>query len=543
MLIKRQNDNVQLSPIDLASHIERILTYHSISKSDGVKTILKRYNRILLQRCSSERIFFQRRIFSYQFVLESYFITLTNISNIIEPSTIDNLRNDLLEDFTNALECEKFSLDDVRYTYIHLGIKAIQQKRLQYQSGKRYDKKIIQQWEKINEVVISLIQIQETPEREMIDRRNISQRTMLKASRRTKSYDFNSTLQFIGGRQRRNSEHHHIDGKLFQVFYGTNRLPIDDGNKLVGYSNNIDTDSLHYGTCNVFIPDKHRPGEISMPWIRKIKRAITLRFDDDEKLVLHEMHEFESKNLFWENITQKLNSTDCRNEALIYIHGFRNTFEDAAIRAAQLGYDLRISGITAFFSWPASNRTFHYFRDGETMAASENSICDFIESFSNQTNIEKVHIIAHSMGNRGLFRVLEKLKSSQKVKFGQIILAAPDLDTTLFTANVNLYTQHADRTTLYLSPKDIAVRLSSIIHFKDRLGFSPPVTVASDVDTILVSAPYAKALVDFGHTYFASSNPLLSDMFTLINNNFSPEKRLGLFKNNTHDKKIYWEMR
>jgi hypothetical protein len=34
----------------------------------------------------------------------------------------------------------------------------------------------------------------------------------------------------------------------------------------------------------------------------------------------------------------------------VYIHGYNVSFEEAVIRAAQMGYDLKVEGVTALFS-------------------------------------------------------------------------------------------------------------------------------------------------------------------------------------------------
>lgn len=47
---------------------------------------------------------------------------------------------------------------------------------------------------------------------------------------------------------------------------------------------------------------------------------------------------------------RKLSTRQDRKQALVYIHGYNVGFEEAAIRAAQIGFDLKIGGITAFFS-------------------------------------------------------------------------------------------------------------------------------------------------------------------------------------------------
>ena len=89
----------------------------------------------------------------------------------------------------------------------------------------------------------------------------------------------------------------------------------------------------------------------------------------------------------------------------------------------------------------------------------------------------RVDVIAHSMGNRGLLRALQRIAANAetrgKVKFGQIFLAAPDVDRDLFLDLADLYHEHSERTTLYASHGDIAVHLSAKLH-KALAKNSPP---------------------------------------------------------------------
>jgi esterase/lipase superfamily enzyme len=72
--------------------------------------------------------------------------------------------------------------------------------------------------------------------------------------------------------------------------------------------------------------------------------------------------------------------------------------------------------------------------DEATIEPSQSAITDFLVDFTTHCGAEKIHVIAHSMGNRGLLRALQRIAANaqmrSKVKFGQLFLAAPTWTTT-----------------------------------------------------------------------------------------------------------------
>jgi esterase/lipase superfamily enzyme len=202
------------------------------------------------------------------------------------------------------------------------------------------------------------------------------------------------------------------------------------------------------------------------------------------------------------------------------------SFEDAAIRAAQIGYDLKVPGATAFFAWPSRGNVAAYPADEATIEASERAITDFLVDFVTNCGAEKVHVIAHSMGNRGLLRALQRIATDAetrgKVKFGQIFLAAPDVDRDLFVDLARLYPEHSERTTLYASDGDLAVHASATLHGGPRAGYFRPYTVTAGVDTVAVPDFDIDLL---GHGYFSQAEALLHDMFDLMRLDAAPGKR------------------
>ena len=161
--------------------------------------------------------------------------------------------------------------------------------------------------------------------------------------------------------------------------------------------------------------------------------------------------------------------------------------------------------------------------DEATIEPSESAITDFLVDFTTHCGAENIHVIAHSMGNRGLLRALQRIAANAqmqgKVKFGQVFLAAPDVDRDLFLDLAHLYAEHAERTTLYASAHDKPVHLSAKLHDAPRAGFFVPYTVAAGVDTVAVPDFDIDLL---GHSYFAQAEALLHDIYDLMRHGKPP---------------------
>ncbi len=310
------------------------------------------------------------------------------------------------------------------------------------------------------------------------------------------------------------------DDVVYPVWYGTNRKPADDGSTFTSER----SQRVTRGRVEVFIPESHRFGETGSSFWQRLKR-FQLR---DDRLKVQSVTPLEQQSFIAEINAAMQDARDANDvpHGLVFLHGYNNSFEDAAIRAAQIGFDLKVTGATAFFSWPSKNSLRAYAADESTIEASEAAITQFLVDFSNDCNAEQIHVIAHSMGNRGLLRSLQRIAGNAetrgKVRFGQVFLAAPDVDRDLFTDLAHLYPEHAERTTLYASNGDLAVHMSAKLHAAPRAGYFEPYTVVGGIDTIAVPDFDVDML---GHSYFAQAEALLSDMADLISLNRDPEKR------------------
>ncbi len=340
-------------------------------------------------------------------------------------------------------------------------------------------------------------------------------------------------------RRRGDSKGPKADGdQIYPVWFGTNRKPEPGGSGFTSERH----DRITRGRVNVFVPEAHRFGEIGTSLWRRLLR---LDFRDDRLRV--QRIETEERDRFFDEIRMAMDAASVENRrsphALFFLHGYNVTFEGAAIRAAQLGCDLAVPGATAFFSWPSRGSVLAYTADEASIEASERAITEFLVDFATHCGAERVHLIAHSMGNRGLLRALQRIAGNAetrgRVRFGQIFLAAPDIDRDLFLDLAELYPEHSDRTTLYSSNRDRAVHLSSKFHDAPRAGYFTPYTVAPGIDTIAVPDFDVDLL---GHSYFAQAEALLHDMFDLLRHGAPPNERQRLAPREVEGQR-FWQVR
>ena len=321
-------------------------------------------------------------------------------------------------------------------------------------------------------------------------------------------------------------------GNSYVVWFGTNRQPLNDA--VTGFSSSRDS-KTHFGTCEVAIPQSHKIGSIGSPlW----KRLVTLT---DDRLKLEKIDAM-TEEAYWASVQKALQNVSAEErDAVVFIHGYNVSFEEAALRAAQIGYDLGIAGVMAFYSWPSKGTLDGYPADEASIEASEGFIANFLTRMATESEAARVHIIAHSMGNRGLLRAIDRIATTaakeSKVPFNQIILAAADVDRDTFARLSVAYRSVAQRTTMYVCAKDRAVEASHWLHDYPRAGLVPPVLVVPGIDTINVSN---LDLTLLGHGYVAEARDVLQDMHRLIREGSPPERRFGLRRETTPEGATYW---
>jgi esterase/lipase superfamily enzyme len=325
---------------------------------------------------------------------------------------------------------------------------------------------------------------------------------------------------------------------VVKVYYATDRRRADAGPGKIGFS--TERGALGYGTAFVSIPRDHRMGQLERPSVWRFWASE----DPDRYVVLLKVGELSRQGLLGA-MQQDLKGTR-RREALVFVHGYNVSFEDAALRTAQLKYDLQLDGPALFFSWPSLGAVSGYRADRDAVARSVPAIQSVLADIGKSSGASTVYLIAHSMGNVGLLSALATLPNSERARLmprlREIVLAAPDIDRDLFVKQILPKVASArSRVTLYASANDRALMASGEIEGAARLGDirSSGIVIARGLDSIDASGVDTSLV---GHSYYADNRSIISDLFYLIQQGVGPERRFGLEPVRV-EPGVYWRFR
>ena len=357
------------------------------------------------------------------------------------------------------------------------------------------------------------------------------------------------------------------------LFYVTDRAPEqgEEGNLLYGYRRSA---SLAFGTAVV---DLGR----DITWDELLEASRTQRRLKPVKLELREVTELvrgpntplpyalvdgkvvqeptlvaqseAAAEAFRSALVKQLALTP-RKEVFIYVHGYRNTFENAAFAMAELWHFLGRIGVPIIYTWPAGYPgLFGYTYDRESSEFTIYHLREVLGFIASFPEVEKIHLIAHSRGTDVAVAAVRELTllargagidPRKKYKIHNLVLAAPDLDLQVATQRIagDQLVLSVNRFTIYTSPADKA------IGFARKLFQSPRGRVGTaglgDVDETIKAAmefgrehsPTNLAIVNFsgasdaehsqrdryGHSYFRDAPTVSSDLVLMLRDDLDP---------------------
>jgi esterase/lipase superfamily enzyme len=311
------------------------------------------------------------------------------------------------------------------------------------------------------------------------------------------------------------------------VYWGTDRAVQPNAERLVFGSDRAR--KLQLGEALITVPKVHQVPNVERPWVVKIPYFdVTIyaeKEDPKSHFTVKEIKALTKEELLAQVKARLGDSERFKDQAVVFVHGYNTSFDNALYRTAQIAYDLDFDGATFLYSWPSGGAVASYTYDRESAQASEPYLREFLEMVVKQTGAKQVSIIAHSMGNQPLMDVLRDMRSSapEGVEISQVILAAPDVDADSFTNLARTIKGLAKNVTLYVASNDRALIVSRNFWGSYRAGDVPPAgpLILEGIDTIDVTAASTDTFA-INHSGYASNNKLLEDIGELLKTGLRP---------------------
>jgi esterase/lipase superfamily enzyme len=266
-------------------------------------------------------------------------------------------------------------------------------------------------------------------------------------------------------------------------------------------------------------------------------------------------------NTLWHEVGTGATTKD---DIILFVHGYNNSFRFSCVRFAQLVYDTRFEGRPILFSWPANGGDslmdeltgiISYGADLKDAKASVESLVKVLREIAvdkrKPSNASKrrgnVHLVAHSMGSQLLVDALEKLQKDWRPgvrPFKSVILAAPDVDSDDLTKLLDCVRTPAERVTLYYCEADRALWASSQYHASElggviRARVGQALCILPQIENIDAN----KANTTFmGHSYFVDGSLVLRDLEDILQRDYAPELRVLCPDNKLPEEYAYWKM-
>lgn len=260
------------------------------------------------------------------------------------------------------------------------------------------------------------------------------------------------------------------EGPITTVFVGTTR-----GLEGSGVFGGGRSEEMRFARYDVAIPPQREVGEIK--YAKPRSANVSTDFLTTEQRIYAADADFKS------DLKTALNANG--REAMIFVHGFNNTFTEGLYRIAQLRHDLEIPGVALHYSWPSAAEPLGYVYDRDSAIFARVGLEDLIRE-TIAAGATRVTLVAHSMGG---FLSMETLRSIA-LRDGRImpqiqgvVLISPDIDVEVFRSQAKEIGTLPQPFLIFGSDRDRVLRLSALITGqKGRLGSLDSVDQLSDLE-------------------------------------------------------------
>ncbi|MGR7996596.1 alpha/beta hydrolase [Xanthobacter sp. ZOL 2024] len=150
-------------------------------------------------------------------------------------------------------------------------------------------------------------------------------------------------------------------------------------------------------------------------------------------------------------------------QALVFVHGYNQRFDDAVFRFAQIIHDSGADVTPVLFTWPSRGSLLAYGYDRESTSYSRDVLERLLTFMAKDPNVGEISILAHSMGNVVTLEALRQMairngRILPKIK--NVMLAAPDVDSDVFRVIFTELGTPRPNFTVFVSQDDKALAVS-----------------------------------------------------------------------------------
>jgi esterase/lipase superfamily enzyme len=179
-------------------------------------------------------------------------------------------------------------------------------------------------------------------------------------------------------------------------------------------------------------------------------------------------------------------------DAIIFVHGFNNTFAEGLYRLAQLSHDLQLPGVPVHYSWPSRGAALGYVADRDSALFARDGLERLIRE-TEAAGAENVILVAHSMGSALLMESLRQIaiRGDERTlsRVGGVILISPDLDVDVFRLQARTLGALPQPFVIFGSERDQLLNLSARLSAEpERLGNLTDISRLADLEVIYLQS-------------------------------------------------------
>lgn len=331
------------------------------------------------------------------------------------------------------------------------------------------------------------------------------------------------------------------------VFYATTRQPVPAGEP-GHYSNKPGEEGVQLGIAEVALgepgwtfddliasdrtssAEQPRPGRVERIEVIGNVRTGEARTD--------------AERMFVARINEQLSKVRSP-EVVLYVHGYRVTFDEVAVLMGSSSLYLG-QGATVAFQWPTGQIWYDY----SDCAKAEKYIPDIARLIEllGHTKAEYINLLAYSCGSPLLASALQLLRArfpdevrdqlTKRFRIGSVVFAASDVNLKTFARDdVPAIMDLAQQTTVYMSQLDAPLGISGWLSGSSRIG-RPDFADLEDKDIEQLAADPRLHGIDVadvpgahkmggsrGHGYWYANEWISTDVLLSLRYPLPPEKR------------------